>query len=50
VKLVVVHNRYRQVGGEDVVFDSEADLLRRHGHWVIEFTRDNKAISLTGVV
>ncbi len=50
MKLVVVHNRYRQVGGEDVVFDSEADLLRRHGHWVIEFTRDNKAISLTGVV
>src|ERR1051325_3756008 len=35
--LILVHNFYKQAGGEDVVFRSEGLLLRQHGHEVIEY-------------
>lgn len=31
MRLLLLHNRYRHRGGEDVVFEAEADLLRRMG-------------------
>src|SRR5712692_7087883 len=34
MKLLLVHNRYRQSGGEDTVFEFEASLLARRGHEV----------------
>jgi len=40
-KILTIHTRYLQSGGEDVVFDTEAALLRRFGHEVVEFTADN---------
>ncbi len=39
--MLQVHNRYRQLGGEDGVVASEADLLRRNGHEVIEHFASN---------
>jgi glycosyltransferase involved in cell wall biosynthesis len=36
LRILQVHNRYRQLGGEDGVVASEADLLRRNGHEVVE--------------
>lgn len=39
--MLIVHNRYRQAGGEDAVVAAEADLLARHGHTVATFERDN---------
>ncbi len=41
MKIVLVHNLYRQPGGEDVVFQSEKRLLERKGHTVIPFVRSN---------
>jgi len=42
--ILVVHNRYRQSGGEDAVFEAEADLLAGHGHRVERLVVDNDAI------
>ncbi|MBX5445315.1 glycosyltransferase family 4 protein [Sphaerobacter sp.] len=42
--ILVVHNRYQQAGGEDVVFAAEVDLLRRYGHTVTELVFDNREI------
>lgn len=41
MKVLVAHNFYQQPGGEDTVFTAETDLLRRHGHEVVEYTESN---------
>jgi glycosyltransferase involved in cell wall biosynthesis len=48
MRILMAHNRYVQRGGEDVVFAAEAALLRRFGHEVIEFVKDNKEIEGKG--
>ena len=42
--VLVIHNRYRQPGGEDTVVRADVELLRQHGHRVIYYVRDNTAI------
>jgi glycosyltransferase involved in cell wall biosynthesis len=42
VKILLVHNHYRQPGGEDVVFAEEAELLQQHGHEVSKHTETNQ--------
>lgn len=42
--ILVVHNRYRQFGGEDTMFDAETALLEAHGHRVERFVADNHKI------
>lgn len=42
--ILIVHNKYRIPGGEDVVAENEAALLRDHGHKVLLYTRDNNEI------
>jgi len=44
VKLLLVHNSYRQPGGEDQVFASELELLATHGHDVVRYTAHNDAV------
>lgn len=44
LKILMVHNRYQQRGGEDSVYESEAELLRSHGHEVATLERDNADI------
>jgi FkbM family methyltransferase len=41
MKILVVHNRYRQPGGEDVVFEQERELLERVGNQVVIYSRTN---------
>jgi len=41
MKIMMVHNSYREAGGEDVVFESEKRLLERTGHTVIPYVRSN---------
>jgi glycosyltransferase involved in cell wall biosynthesis len=41
MKIIMVHNTYREAGGEDVVFENEKRLLQRNGHIVIPFVRSN---------
>jgi glycosyltransferase involved in cell wall biosynthesis len=38
------HNRYQNLGGEDLAAKSERELLQRHGHTVDLFEADNSAI------
>ena len=45
MKILVAHNRYRYRGGEDMVVDAEVDLLRRNGHEVLVYLRDNEELT-----
>ena len=40
-RILIVHNSYRQYGGEDSVVDAELALLRDHGHEVELYLRHN---------
>jgi glycosyltransferase involved in cell wall biosynthesis len=44
MKVLILHNSYQQLGGEDVVVEQEAALLRGAGHEVIEYRRSNNEI------
>jgi glycosyltransferase involved in cell wall biosynthesis len=44
MRILFVHNYYREQGGEDVSFHHEMDLLTQHGHIVESYTRDNHEI------
>ncbi|RMH09327.1 MAG: glycosyltransferase family 1 protein [Nitrospirae bacterium] len=44
MKILLVHNRYKNPGGEDSVFAAEADLLRHYGHTVEEYIEDNQRL------
>lgn len=44
MKILVVHNRYQEAGGEDSVFRNEVSALKRAGHLVTEYVQDNKTI------
>jgi len=41
VKILVLHNRYREAGGEDAVVRDEIAMLRRHGNEVQLMEADN---------
>ncbi|MFN2487431.1 MAG: glycosyltransferase [Acidimicrobiia bacterium] len=41
MRVLQIHNRYRQHGGEDQVVAAEATLLRSNGHEVEQFSVDN---------
>lgn len=45
MKILVAHNAYQQRGGEDMVAEAEAALLRAHGHEVVEYRRHNDEIA-----
>lgn len=47
MKIMMVHNTYREAGGEDVVFESEKRLLERTGHIVIPYVRSNMELQNT---
>ena len=44
MRVLQVHNFYRQPGGEDQVFAAEHDLLAAHGHRVSQYTAHNDSI------
>jgi glycosyltransferase involved in cell wall biosynthesis len=44
LKVLLVHNSYRQPGGEDQVVSAEAHLLRSHGHEVLLYQANNANI------
>lgn len=45
LRVLVVHNAYRQRGGEDGVAEDEMDLLRGHGHAVALYERHNDELA-----
>lgn len=48
LRVLQVHNRYRERGGEDAVADAEATLLQAAGHRVERYLRDNAEIEAIG--
>ncbi|MBW2494347.1 MAG: glycosyltransferase family 4 protein [Deltaproteobacteria bacterium] len=44
MKILLVHNFYRQHGGESAVFEAERRMLEAAGHSVVSYTRDSKEI------
>jgi glycosyltransferase involved in cell wall biosynthesis len=49
VRILILHNRYRQPGGEDVLVQAQAALLKERGHEVRVFEKDNKIIDSYGL-
>ncbi len=47
MRVLVLHNRYQQHGGEDVVVESERHLLAQRGHSVFVLEMDNSTINGT---
>ncbi len=45
MRILLIHNRYQQPGGEDAVFEVEKALLKRMGHEVIPFVEDNARLN-----
>jgi glycosyltransferase involved in cell wall biosynthesis len=45
MKILTVHNNYRQPGGEEQIFATETALLESYGHDVFRYTLDNDDIS-----
>jgi glycosyltransferase involved in cell wall biosynthesis len=45
MRILSVHNAYRQPGGEDQVFAQEAGLLRSHGHQVVVYEASNDQVN-----
>ncbi len=50
MKILLIHNFYGSTApsGENAVYESERELLRQHGHDVIEFTRHSDEIRSQG--
>lgn len=48
MRVLIIHNRYRQPGGEDVCVRAQAKLLRERGHEVRVFEKDNREIDAYG--
>jgi len=40
----LIHNKYQQPGGENVVFETEGELLAKNGHFVERLVFDNSTI------
>src|SRR5215212_782308 len=45
MRVLLVHNRYQQPGGEDKAFMAESKLLEAYGHQVLEYTVHNDVVS-----
>lgn len=48
MKILTVHNTYRERGGEDVNLEEETRLLDLHGHIVVHYGRNNAELKATG--
>lgn len=47
MNILLIHNKYQQKGGEDVVFQVEGELMASHGHQVERLLFDNSQIKTT---
>src|SRR3990170_5238026 len=45
MKIILIHNIYQQAGGEELVFQTEGDLLREQGHQIETLVFDNKSLN-----
>jgi glycosyltransferase involved in cell wall biosynthesis len=45
MKLIQIHNYYRQAGGEDAVVAAERAMLEEHGHQIVTYYQSNDLIA-----
>lgn len=45
MRILIIHNHYKQVGGEDTVYYAEAELLREHGNAVEMLSFSNNDVN-----
>lgn len=45
MRILIIHNKYKEAGGEDAVFYAERDLLSKNNHRVEQLVFDNKEIN-----
>src|ERR1700724_3622991 len=50
MRILLVHERYQQRGGEDGVAEAEAALLERNGHRVFYYSRYNSELANAGLL
>lgn len=50
MKILIIHNRYKDRTGEDAVFDSETQLLKDRNHEVHIWTVDNRDIKSSSIL
>lgn len=50
MRVLAVHNHYQQLGGEDTIFSTEANLLESYGHHVHRYTIQNNQIDTMGAL
>lgn len=50
MNILIVHNYYRFPGGEDAVVFNESEALKRRGHKIFMYTRNNSDINTDGLV
>jgi len=50
MRIMMVHNTYREAGGEDVVFESEKRLLEQAGHSVVPYVRSNMELQSASIL
>jgi len=50
MNILIVHNYYRQHGGEDTVVANEKSMLEKFGHKVVLYTRSNMEMDNMGIV
>ena len=43
--VLMIHNFYQIGGGEHTVFNNEVELLKKNGHKVITYTRNNNELN-----
>lgn len=44
MKILIIHNKYKIEGGEDIAVEMDIKLLNKHNHTVLEYFRDNRNI------
>ena len=49
-KILIIHNYYQIPGGEDVVVANEKEMLEKHGHEVVLYTRSNSEIKEMSII
>jgi glycosyltransferase involved in cell wall biosynthesis len=47
MRVLIVHNYYQQMGGEEQIFTTESALLESYGHEVLRYTLSNDQIATT---
>ena len=49
MKLLLIHNRYQEPGGEETALAAQIALLEAHGHQIVLYQRDNEEIREWGL-